>query len=51
MKDKVDSIMFSMELDIKKKRIAIRKLANGKERLERKYIDLFIKLLEYVAEV
>ena len=51
MKDKVDSIMFSKELDIKKKRIAIRKLANGKERLERKYIDLFIKLLEYVAEV
>lgn len=51
MKDKVDYIMFSKELDIKKKRIAIRKLANGKERLERKYIDLFIKLLEYVAEV
>ena len=51
MKDKVDYIMFSKELDIKKKRIAIRKLANGKERLERQYIDLFIKLLEYVAEV
>ena len=51
MKDKVDSIMFAKNLEIKKKRIAIRKLANGKERLERKYIDLFIKLLEYVAEV
>ena len=51
MKEKVDSIMFSKDLNIRKKRIAIRKLANGKERLERKYIDLFIKLLEYVAEV
>ena len=51
MKDKVDSIMFSKELDIKKKRIAIRKLANGKLRLERKYIDLFLKLLEYIGEV
>ena len=51
MKDKVDSIMFSKELSIKKKRIEIRKLANGKLRLERKYIDLFLKLLEYISEV
>ena len=51
MKDKVDSIMFSKELSIKKKRIEIRKLANGKLRLERKYIDLFLKLLEYIGEV
>ena len=51
MKDKVDSIMFSKELSIKKKRIEIRKLANGKLRLEKKYIDLFLKLLEYIGEV
>ena len=51
MKEKIDSIMFSKDKSIKKKRIAIRKLANGKNRLERKYIDLFIKLLEYIQEV
>ena len=51
MKEKIDSIMFSKNMSIKKKRIAIRNLANGKNRLERKYIDLFIKLLEYISEV
>ena len=51
VKEKIDSIMFSNELTIKKKRIEIRKLANGKNWIERKYIDLFLKLLEYIKEV
>jgi len=51
VKEKIDSIMFSKEFTIKKKRIEIRKLANGKNWIERKYIDLFLKLLEYIKEV
>ena len=43
--------MFSKEFTIKKKRIEIRKLANGKNWIDRKYIDLFLKLLEYIKEV
>ena len=51
VKEKIDRIMFSKEFTIKKKRIEIRKLANGKNWIERKYIDLFLKLLEYIKEV
>ena len=51
LKEKIDEIMFNKNLSINKKRIAIKKLGNNKIRLEKKYIDLFIKLLEYVAEV
>ena len=51
VKQKIDSIMFSDVLTIKKKRIEIRKLANGKNWIERKYIDLFLKLLEYIEKV
>ena len=51
IKQKIDDIMFSKELILKKKRIELRKLANGKERLERKYIELLLKLLEYINEV
>ena len=51
LKQKIDNIMFSNELDLPKKRIAIRKLANEKERLEKKYIVLLLKLLEYINEV
>ena len=51
VKEKIDSIMFSKEFSIKKKRIEIRKLANGKNWIERKYIDLFLKLLEYIKDV
>lgn len=51
VKEKIDSIMFSKEFNIRKKRIEIRKLANGKNWIERKYIDLFLKLLEYIKEV
>ena len=43
--------MFNKELDIKKKRIEIRKLGHGKDYLESKYINLFLKLLEYIQEV
>lgn len=51
VKQRIDNIMFSKEYSLKKKRIEIRKLANGKDYLERKYIDLFLKLLEYINEV
>ena len=51
MKERVDNILFSKKYDLKKKRIEIRKLAHGKDYLERKYIDLFLKLLEYINEV
>lgn len=51
LKQRVDDIMFSKEYDIKKKRIEIRKLAHTREYLEKKYIDLFLKLLEYINEV
>ena len=43
--------MFSNDLDLKKKRIQIKKLAHGKNYIERKYIDLLLKLLEYIYEV
>ena len=43
--------MFSPDLPLKKKRIEIRKLGSGKDYLERKYVDLFLKLLEYISEV
>ena len=51
IKQKIDDIMFSKELDLSKKRIKIKKLAHEKEYLERKYIDLLLKLLEYINEV
>ncbi len=51
VKQKIDDIMFSKQYTINKKRIEIRKLANGKNWIERKYVDLFLKLLEYIKEV
>ena len=51
VKQKIDDIMFNSSMDAKKKRIEIRKLAHGKDYLERKYIDLLLKLLEYINEV
>ena len=51
VKQRIDDIMFSNELDLKKKRIEIRKLAHGKNYIERKYVDLLLKLLEYINEV
>ena len=44
----MDDIMFS-DTSIQKKRIAIRKLR--KKGLSREYMDLFLKLLQYIAEV
>ncbi len=48
MKETIDSILFS-DLTIQKKRIEIRKL--GKKDLDRKFIKMFIKLLEYINEI
>ena len=48
MKEKVDEIIFS-DIPVKKKRIAIRRLAN--HGLEKRFIKLFLKLLEYMAQI
>ena len=48
MKETIDSILFS-NLTIQKKRIEIRKL--GKKGLEKKFIRMFIKLLEYINTI
>lgn len=48
MKEKIDEVLFS-DLPIKKKRIAIRKL--GRKGLERKFVKLFLKLLEYISQI
>lgn len=47
LKYKIDDIIFS-NIDIKKKRIALRKLK--KEKLEIKYINMFISLLEFIQK-
>ena len=43
----MDNIIFS-DLDVKKKRIALRKLK--KDKLEPKYINMFIGLLEFIEK-
>lgn len=48
MKETIDGILFS-NLSIQKKRIEIRKL--GKKGLDKKFIKMFIKLLEYISEI
>ena len=48
MKEKIDSILFGT-LEIKKKRIEVRKLA--REGLDKKYIKMFLKLLEYIDQI
>lgn len=48
LKELIDSILFS-DLTIKKKRIEIRKLT--KEGLEKKFVKLFLKILEYIQEI
>ena len=48
LKEKIDAILFS-DLDVKKKRIEIRKLGN--KGLEKKFVKLFLNLLEYVSRV
>lgn len=49
LKDKIDTILFDKDMPIKKKRIEIRKLRN--KGLEKKFMDLFLDLLEYVEQV
>ena len=48
LKDRIAVIFFSKE-DVRKKRIAIRKLAN--DGLEKRFIRMFLKLLEYISEI
>ena len=48
MKEKVDAVLFS-DLPVKKKRIEIRKLGN--KGLDKKFVKLFLNLLEYVSKV
>lgn len=43
--------LFVSDLPINKKRIAIRKMGKGQSGLETKYVQLFIKLLEYISQV
>jgi len=47
LKDEINDILFS-DLDIKKKRIQIRKLR--RKHLEPKFINLFLQLLDYIKE-
>ena len=47
LKDRIDKIIFS-DLSVKKKRIEIRKLK--KYKLEPKFIDMFISLLEFISK-
>ena len=46
LKEKIANIIFS-DLDIKKKRIEIKKI----KELDKRFIKMFIKLLEYIAEI
>ena len=46
IKEKIANVIFS-DLDIKKKRIQIKKI----KELDKRFIRMFIKLLEYVAEI
>ncbi len=48
MKEKIDAIIFS-DLPIKKKRIEIRKLQ--RQKLEGKFVKLFLNLLEYIGQI
>ena len=48
MKEEIASIMFG-DLPINKKRVEIRKLK--KKNLSKEYVNLFLKLLEYISEV
>jgi len=49
LKEKIASIIFDENLPINKKRIEIKKLKRKK--LEKKFINLFIKLLEYISQI
>lgn len=49
VKDLLDEILFNPDTTIKQKRLQIRKINNKK--LERKYVELFLKLLDYISQV
>ena len=49
VKEIIDNILFNPNTSIKQKRLQIRKISNKK--LERKYVELFLKLLEYISQV
>jgi len=52
LKEKIYDIFVNEKLSIRKKRIEIRKLSKSKVgKLEKKYIQLFINLLEYISQV
>ena len=51
VKQRIDDVIFNNTYDLKKKRIEVRKLAHGKNSLERKYVELVLKLLEYMNEL
>ena len=48
LKDKIDNILFS-DISVRRKRIEIKKLK--KYKLDPKFINMFIKLLEYISNV
>ena len=48
LKEKIAEILFG-ELTIRKKRIEIRKLKN--KGLEKNFVKMFIRLLEYIAQI
>ena len=49
LKEKINSILFDPENDIKKKRIELRKLK--KTGLNERFIKMFLKLLDYVSQI
>ena len=49
VKEVIDRIIFNPSTSIKQKRIQIRRISNKK--LDRKYVELFLKLLEYISQV
>lgn len=48
LKEQIDKVLFS-DIDVRKKRIAIRKLK--RKGLDNKYIKIFINLLEYIQKI
>ena len=48
LKEQIDKVLFS-DIDVRKKRIAIRKLK--RKGLDSKYIKIFINLLEYIQKI
>ena len=49
VKEIIDGILFDSTTTIKQKRLQIRRISSKK--LERKYVELFLKLLDYISQV